>query len=230
MLEVHVPRLEDREDEAPQAAVAPARSRRGRGRSVGRFLLEVVLIGTGVFLGLMGEQWREHARHRKLAEASLERFRAEILGNREALAAVTGYHATVKSELAAYFASERSKTAKPFDVHLSKGLGPVFFERTAWDLALATQSLAYVEPAVAFAVSHAYTVQQDYGRLQLAILQSTVYGRSPSQDFDGYWRSILAYYGDISIFDPTLMRAYDEALTQIDRTLRGSRAKAPSPD
>src|SRR6266516_4604802 len=51
----------------------------------------VVLISAGVFLGLAGEQWRESARHRALAEASLRRFRSEILTNRKAVAAVKDY-------------------------------------------------------------------------------------------------------------------------------------------
>ena len=40
---------------------------------IGKIGLEVVLITAGVFLGLLGEGWRENAEHRGLADASLRR-------------------------------------------------------------------------------------------------------------------------------------------------------------
>ncbi len=164
---------------------------------------------------------------RELAQASLRRFRTEIMANRSALSAVTDYHATTRKKLVAYFASNKPKTAATFDVPVH-GLGPVFFEQTAWDLALATQSLAYIDPDLAFALSRSYTIQRGYAAQQAAIVQSTIYGRSWHQDFEGYWRSILAYYGDLSVFDPTLLRAYDDVLPQIDRALGESPAKKTS--
>ena len=55
MPDIHVPKLEAH----------------GSGHSIFKILLEVVLISAGVFLGLAGEQWRENARHRELAERTL---------------------------------------------------------------------------------------------------------------------------------------------------------------
>jgi hypothetical protein len=202
--------------EAPDAT--PAAPRVPRERSLLRIALEVLLIATGVFLALLGEAWRESAQHRELAETSLRRFRAEIAANRQALAAVADYHAATRQKLEAFLASDRPKTAANFDVPF-QGLGPVFFEQTAWDLALATQSLAHIEPELAFALSRAYTVQRGYAAQQSAIVQSTIYGRSWNQDFEGYWRSVLAYYGDLAVLDPTLLRAYDEVVPRIERAL-----------
>jgi hypothetical protein len=202
------------------ASSPPQRSPTVRGKSFMRIALEVLLIGTGVFLGLMGDEWRERAQHRDVAEASLRRFRTEIAANRKALAAVTDYHATTRKRLEAFFASSQPKTAAHFDVPF-QGLGPVFFEQTAWDLALATQSLAYIDRDLAFALSRVYTAQRAYGMQQGAIVQSTIYGRSWSQDFEGYWRSVLAYYGDLAVLDPMLLAAYDDVLPQIDRALGG---------
>ena len=61
--------------------------------------LEVVLISAGVFLGLMGEQWRERAEQRELASETLRRFRTEILANRSAVAANVNYHAELRREI-----------------------------------------------------------------------------------------------------------------------------------
>ena len=51
------------------------------------------------------------------------------------------------------------------------------------------------------------------------IVQSTMYGRSWNQDFEGYWRSVLWYFNDLNYLDPILLRAYDEVLPQLDRAL-----------
>ena len=68
----------------------------------------------------------------------------------------------------------------------------------------------------------------EYAAQQAAIVQSTIYGRSWTQDFEGYWRSVLAYYGNLAYLEPTLMRAYDEVLPQIDPALGESHAERPS--
>ncbi len=90
MPDVHVPKLDDHEDGA--AHVAPISAHRSRRKSIVTIALEIALIGTGVFLGLAGEQWREYARHREMADAALRRFRAEAVTNRAAVAKVKDYH------------------------------------------------------------------------------------------------------------------------------------------
>jgi hypothetical protein len=225
MPEPSLPKLDDPSDKRGDGTSAATPGRQTK--SLLKIALEVLLISIGVFLALMGEQWRENAEHHGLARASPQRFRTEIQANRKALAEVTDYHDTTRKRLEAYFASDGPKTAETFDVQF-QGLGPVFFEQTAWDLALATQSLAHIEPDPAFALSRAYTVQRGYTAQQDAIVQSTIYGRSWNQDFEGYWRSVLAYYGDLSFLDPSLLRAYDDVVPMIDRALGDSPAESMS--
>ena len=71
-------------------------------------------------------------------------------------------------------------------------------------MALATQARRVTVDAGGslFRLSRVYTVQQEYAGLQRAIVQSTIYGRSWTQDFEGVFRSILNYMGDVSYFDP----------------------------
>jgi len=118
----------------------------GDGKSILKLVLEVALIGVGVFLGLMGEQWRETRRHHELAEEALRRFRTEITANRKAVASVKDYHADRLKELSAYFKAKPADRSK-VDIRITKGLNPAFVERSAWDLAIATQSLGYVDDA-----------------------------------------------------------------------------------
>ena len=149
-----------------------------------------MLIAVGVFLGLAGEQWRENARHREMAEAALRRFRSEIVTNRTAVANVKDYHVTMKKKLAAYFAAD-AKTRPTVQVQL-QGVRPAFFEHTAWDLALATQSLAYIDPTLAFGLSRIYTSQQDYAELSRGVLQA-MYLAEPDQER----RSVLRRRGGL---------------------------------
>src|SRR5947209_18095997 len=105
MPDVHRPHLEDDADVAAHARQLPGGAVH-RSKSLLKIGLEVLLIGTGVFLGLMGEQWREHAQHRELAEASLRRFRAEIQTNRQAEAGVQDYHVITKKSLDTHSAAD----------------------------------------------------------------------------------------------------------------------------
>jgi hypothetical protein len=218
MAEVHLPKLMDDEDEGAPAAPAPALSRPRRIKPVTTLLLEVALISAGVFLGLMGEQWRENAEHHEHAEASLRRFRTEIASNREAVAAVKDYHSGLKQQLESYFLSNGSTP-----VRMTQALAPVFFEQAAWDLALATQALTYIEPDLAFAISRVYTIQQGYATVENAMIP-IMYTRSFEKDGDVFLRSLNAYFGDVSYFDPTILKAYDDVLPQIDRELGESPA------
>jgi hypothetical protein len=222
--DVHLPNLEDEDETVPHDA--PARPLPGRAlhgsRSLLKIALEVLLISTGVFLGLMGEQWREHAQHRELAEASLRRFRTEIATNGKTVAGVKDYHVTTKKSLDAYFAAD-AKTRQINDVRIN-GLQPVFFEHTAWDLALVTQSLAYVDPSLAFALSRIYTAQQEYADLSRGIMQA-MYLRTPTENLEAFLAAVAVYYGDVVLMEPRLLSMYDEVLPQIDRVLGESPAE-----
>jgi hypothetical protein len=228
MPDVHVPKLDEHDEEEPTAPPVPVSKPRHRSKSLATIALEVVLISAGVFLGLMGEQWRERSEHRALAEESLRRFRTEIVANRNAVAGRKDYHATLLKELRAFFESDTAKTGGgfPANVHMTSGVGPVFFEQAAWDLALATQALVYIDADLSFALSRVYSTQQEYAGIQRAIVQSAIYGRSWAQDLEGVLRSILNYLGDVAFFDPALLKAYDEVLVQIDRAL----GESPSED
>ena len=228
--DVHLPHLDEHDEDdkkaAPhtQAAAMPAATRPPRSRSLARIVLEVALIATGVFLGLLGEQWRESAHRRELAEASLRRFRAEIVSNRKAIEAVKDYHVTTKKIVDAYFAADPKKRQRA-DVQIS-GIQPPFLEHTAWDLALATQSLVYIDPQLAFGLSRIYNVQQEVSGLTSGVLQA-MYLLNPTQNLDAFLGAVAIYYGDVVMIEPKLVKMYDEILPQIDRALGESPARNP---
>jgi len=222
MPHVHVPHLD--EDEESPADRSPARDTgRHRSKWLLKVVLEVLFIGIGVFLALMGEQWRERAHTRELTHASLQRFRSEVLTNRKAVAAVQDYHVTLLKSLQAYLAAD-TKTRRSESVEI-RGLQPVFFEHTAWDLALATQSLANIDPTVAFGLSRIYGLQRAYAELTTGIMQA-IYLRPITENFEG----LAAYYGDVVLWEPELLRMYDDLLPQIDRALGEAPSKGAGPN
>jgi len=220
MPEVHLPHLdEEAEHETPATRPTDDQSaslRKPRVKGLARTALEVGLISMGVFLGLAGEQWREGSHRRELADASLRNFKAEIALNRKAVGDVKDYHVTLSNSLKHYL-SEDPTTRRRNEITIH-GLQPVFFQHTAWDLALATQSLAYVEPKLAFALSNIYTHQQELAGLTGSILE-VMYQKPPTQDFDAFLSAADLYYGDAILLEPELMRMYDDILPDLDRAL-----------
>ena len=185
--------------------------------NIGRPILEVALIALGVFLGLAGEQWRSNAERRAQARVSLERFRSEIAANQRAVAAVKDYHADVYAQLRAYFAAD-SKTRNSSSVRVS-GIKPATFEHTAWDLAIATQSLADIDRDVAYAIARAYGAQETYQELTRGIFQA-MYLRPIADNVDSFLSSLNTYYGDIVLMEPDLLKQYEQLLPQLDLELR----------
>jgi hypothetical protein len=218
--EVHLPHLED-EEHAPEASAASApQKRRFKGA---KLLLEVLLISSGVFLGLMGEQWREYSQHKELAELSLTRLRAEIAVNREAVAKVQEYHKTKLAELKSYLGVSPEKRSKQA-VSL-QGIKVAFFEKTAWNMALATGALNYFKPDLSYQLSHIYTLQENVSELTRGLTQA-MYVRSPYESFDGFLSAVAVYYDDAIYMEPRLLEAYDKILPLLDRAL-GTKHDAP---
>jgi hypothetical protein len=221
MPEVHLPAPEEPERAAP-ATQGPDKTRRGH-RSFLEIALEVALISIGVFLGLAGEQWREHASQRQAAEASLMRFRSEFQANRRAVAAVRDKHEAKLKALQTYFAAHRATiVAHAADprVPLQEPLpdtatDPAFLEYAAWDVALATQSLAHLDPDLAVAIAHVYRVQQQIDEGSRAIT-ATMYSFANEVTF---LNGVTTYFGDCVLLETRLLGIYDEILPRLDRAI-----------
>jgi hypothetical protein len=89
-------------------------------------------------------------------------------------------------------------------------------------LALATQSLAYVDSELAFTLARVYNVQQNYTELTRGILQA-LYAHPPGEqgtsDPDVFLRAAAIYYGDVVLIEPGLLTGYDQVLPQIRQAL-----------
>lgn len=220
MPEVHLPHLEDEDEAAVTSAVAAPQKRHFKG---GKLLLEVALISSGVFLGLMGEQWREYSQHKELAELALMRLRAELAVNREAVSKVQEYHKTKLAELKGYLAADSAERKKR-NVSLS-GIRVAFFDSTAWDMTLATGTLNYFKSDLSYELSRIYTLQRNLSDLTRGLSQA-MYLRPPYENVDGFLGSVATYYDDMVYMEPRLVEAYDKILPLLDRALKTRSAAA----
>ena len=182
-----------------------------------------MLIGTGVFLGLAGEQWRERSHQRELADQTLRRFRTEILENHKTVADVKDYHAALDKQMGAEFAKSADKRSRN-NIHV-QGIRPASFDRSAWDLAIATQSLSYLDPDLALSLSKIYSLQ-DVVNVETRGLVEAMYVTSPAagptQNMT-FLSALYLYYNDMIYYEPGLVKMYDGILPRIDKALGETR-------
>lgn len=179
-------------------------------------VLQVALIAVGVFLGLAGEEWREDRENRRVAADALRRLRVELEVNRESVARVKDYHAERLAELKTYFAGPvetRDATVVRF-----AGLRVPVFERAAYDLALATGSLANIDPELGFHLSRTYNYQNMANELGRGVMDA-MYTKPPSDGDASFFAVLQLYYGDLGGLEPGLVEAYDNLIPAIDAEL-----------
>lgn len=212
MPDVHVPPV-DNKDHDPQIT-SPRRT-----KSFFKIGLEVALISAGVFLGLLGEEWREKAGHQALADASLLRFRAEHRANKAEVERVHGRHVQQRQALEKYFAEHqaalldvRQPLPQPVPDMATDSAGVAY---AAWDVALATQSLAYIDPDLVAAMSSAYRLQQMYEDAHRHIQQAQYSANMPIHLMRGH----MTYFGDASLYEELLLKQYDAILSRLDKAL-----------
>jgi hypothetical protein len=190
-------------------------------KSVLELLIEVVLIGVGVFLGLLANQWHDDRQHRELANTTLRYFHEEIVTNKQAIEMVRPYHAALSRDVGNFLQAEGPRTMQRLQSEFHfRGVEPVELERTAWDLALATQSFSYLPPKLAYAISRVYTRQQAFQTLQNEFLQAVLAPATfGAPEVTGLVTSMNMYLLDVNNQEPQLITLYDQLLPQIEAAM-----------
>jgi hypothetical protein len=190
-------------------------------RSFLNLLFEVILITVGVFLALWANNWHENREHRAQAKAALRNFVGEMEANRQATKRDRAYHETLARELVQFLRSNEAPSEDRFskEVHF-QGVRPVIYEHTAWDLALATQALSYLEPDLAFHISKVYTQQNAYQTLENSFLASAFSPASMSIDNPkGLATAMVVYLNDVNQQEPAILQLYDKVIPEINSAL-----------
>jgi hypothetical protein len=224
MPEVHLPHLEE-ESEGEHHPATRATKPHGPWRSIVKIGLEVLLITTGVSLGLAGEQWRENRHHQELAHISLERFRSEFQANRKAVALVVEDHRAELNGLVTYMRENNAALtahmidrAKPIPYPLPRTItGSADVDFSAWDFALATQSLAYIDPDLVASMSSTYRLQQMYLDAHRNIQQASY----QIIDIVIWLNGVATYFGDAELYESLLLKRYDDILPRLEKVLGG---------
>jgi hypothetical protein len=195
-------------------------SREGQ-KSLLNLILEVVLISIGVFLALWANNWHEEREHRALAHSTLLNFADELRANQQAIRSERQYHETLARQLHEFLTSNEP----PTDGRLQKsgqfkGLHPIIFEHTAWDLALATQALSYLKPELALDISRVYTAQSAFQTLENSFLASAFTPATFSSDnVKGLVAAMEYYLRDINQREPAILQLYDKVIPEVDQAL-----------
>jgi hypothetical protein len=190
---------------------------RGGQRSFLNLLFEVVLIAVGVFLALWANNWHEDREHRAQARAALRNFASEMEANRQAIQHNRAYHETFARELREFLASKEPASEDRLNksVHF-EGMRPVIFEHTAWDLALATQALSYLDPDLAFDISKVYTEQNAFQKLEDSFLAAAFTPASLSSDnVKGMATAMELYLIDVNQQEPAILQLYDKVIPEV---------------
>jgi hypothetical protein len=194
---------------------------RGGQRSFLNLLFEVVLIAVGVFLALWANNWHEDRQHRAQAQAALRNFAAEMETNREAMQRNRAYHDAFARELREFLASKEPASEDRLNksVHF-EGMRPVIFEHTAWDLALATQALSYLDSDLAFDISKVYTTQNAFEKLEDSFLAAAFAPASLSSDnVKGLATAMELYLIDVNQQEPGILQLYDKVIPEVKGAL-----------
>ena len=189
------------------------------GKSFLNLFFEVVLIAVGVFLGLLANNWHEEREHRAQAQAALRNFVEEMEANCQATQINRQYHETLARELHEFLASKEPPTDERYKktVHF-EGMRPEIFEHTAWDLALATQALSYLNPNLAFDISKVYTKQNAFQKLEDSFLASAFTPSGLSSDnLKGLATAMEIYLIDVNQLEPALVSRYEKIIPEIKR-------------
>jgi hypothetical protein len=194
---------------------------RGGQRSFLNLLFEVVLIAVGVFLALWANNWHEDREHRAQARAALRNFASEMEANRQAMQRNRAYHEAFARELREFLASKEPASEDRLNksVHF-EGMRPVIFEHTAWDLALATQALSYLDPVLAFDISKVYTDQNAFQKLEDSFLAAAFSPASLSGDnVKGMATAMELYLIDVNQQEPAILQLYDKVIPEVKGAL-----------
>ena len=152
------------------------------------------------------------------ANATLQYFRQDISANQQAITKERAYHQALAKELEHFLQSPYPRTNQGFEqaVHY-RGIHPIVMEHTAWELALANQTLSNIPPHLAYTISRVYTRQQAFQTLEDSFLQSAFTPNAlANQDPTGYVTAMSMYLTDVNIQEPLLLESYGTLLTELD--------------
>jgi hypothetical protein len=171
-------------------------------------------------LALAFDEWSEDREYQELANRSLVNFEREIQQNRLRVEDVTLFHAGLRDVLA-NMAASGSETPATTIRNIMEGFQPAILVSTAWETAVATGALGYMDYDVVAGLSLTYNLQERLDVLNRSGLDDLLVGvRSVGTELLAY--AANRYMRELTEAEQSLQGVYDLVLGLIAETLEPS--------
>ncbi len=181
-------------------------------------LVESVLVVGSILLALALDEWNEDREFEDLASRSLVNFEREIQQNRLRVEDVTLFHAGLRDVLANMDAS-RGAVPTTTIRNIMEGFQPALLVSTAWETAVATGALGYMDYDVVAGLSLTYNMQERLVTLNQSGLNDLLVGGFRSGEADLLVYAANRYMRELTEAEQRLQGVYDLVLGLIAETL-----------
>ena len=181
-------------------------------------LVESVLVVGSILLALALDEWNEDREFEDLASRSLVNFEREIQQNRLRVEDVTLFHAGLRDVLANMDASGGAVPTTTIR-NIMEGFQPALLVSTAWETAVATGALGYMDYDVVAGLSLTYNMQERLVTLNESGLNDLLVGGFRSGEADLLVYAANRYMRELTEAEQRLQGVYDLVLGLIAETL-----------
>ena len=185
---------------------------------ISRVLVESVLVVGSILLALGVDEWNEDREFEDLASRSLVNFEREIQQNRLRVEDVTLFHAGLRDVLANMDASGEAVPTTTIR-NIMEGFQPALLVSTAWETAVATGALGYMDYDVVAGLSLTYNMQERLGALNQSGLNDLLVGGFRSVEADLLVYAANRYMRELTESEQRLQGVYDLVLGLIAETI-----------
>ena len=185
---------------------------------ISRVLVESVLVVGSILLALGLDEWNQDRDYQDLATLSLANFEREIQQNRLRLEDVTLFHAGLRDVLANMDASGEAIPATTVR-NMMEGFQPAILVSTAWETAVATGALGYMDYNVVSGLSLTYNMQERLVALNRSGLNDILVGGLRSGETELLVYMANRYMRELTEAEQGLQGVYDLVLGLIAETI-----------
>jgi len=180
------------------------------------FVESLLLVGS-ILLALAVDEWNEDQEFQELANRSLANFVREINQNRVRLEDVTLFHAGLRDVLANMNADNGAVPATRIR-NIMEGFQPAILVNTAWETAVATGALGYMDYDVVAGLSLTYSLQERLVALNRSGLNDLLMAGFRNVDTDLLVYSANRYMRELTEAEQRLQGVYALVLDLIAET------------
>ena len=190
---------------------------------ISRVLVESVLVVGSILLALALDEWSEEQDFQDLATLSLLNFEREIEQNRLRLEDVTPFHAGLRDVMANMDSSGGTVVPTNTIRNILEGFQPALLVSTAWETAVATGALGYMDYDVVAGLSLTYNLQERLVALNESGLNDLLVGGFRNAETELLIYSANRYMRELIEAEQGLQGVYELVLGLVAETIGDDR-------